>query len=130
MGNKARFTGYMCGTDFLYEQGQPREGNTIFATPEATKKSCCCEQECGVVKVSVEFVEWETPQSGMMAGDNPRGEDQTISLWEYMIIKDWEHGNPDSEEDLNDLGKDGWELVAVKREEPIGYVWYFKREVT
>ncbi len=71
---KHKFIGYMCGTEFFYEEGRPRDGNRVFDTAEAVKKTCCCEEECGVVKVEVTFVEWETPQSGMMAGDNPKGE--------------------------------------------------------
>lgn len=57
--------------------------------------------------------------------------------WEYQIINDWEHGNPDSEEGLNELGKEGWELVSVVdhivkviSSGPLtGKRWYFKRRL-
>lgn len=46
--------------------------------------------------------------------------------WEYHVL-DREGPEPLPETDLNALGDDGWELVAVA---PIGarIHWYFKRE--
>lgn len=66
------------------------------------------------------------------------------SLWEYKIINDWEHGNPNSEEELSTLGEESWELVCIDQtplygsgQHPdtvghtkqlgIGRSWYFKR---
>ena len=33
--------------------------------------------------------------------------------YEYKIIRPYEDGNPDSEDELNDLGAEGWLLTAV-----------------
>jgi len=60
-----------------------------------------------------------------------------MTQWEYKIINDWEHGDPDSEFELNELGNYGWELVHVQdvvvkiiSSGPLtGKCWYFKRPV-
>ena len=62
--------------------------------------------------------------------------------WEYKIINDWEweHGNLNSEFELNELGKQGWELVcvvsmllyspgAMPEQIGTGKSWYFKRQL-
>ena len=48
--------------------------------------------------------------------------------FEYLIIDDSEDGNPDSVFELNELGKEGWELCCIQG---CGHVikWYFKRTV-
>lgn len=61
-------------------------------------------------------------------------------VWEYQIIRDWDGCNPDSEFELNDLGKDGWELICVDQVPQYstgpnpkllgtGRSWYFRRKV-
>jgi len=49
--------------------------------------------------------------------------------WEYKILKDWQEGNPDSVFDLNELGKERWELITFRMAPGLGNVWYFKRRV-
>lgn len=52
-----------------------------------------------------------------------------MARWEYLIIDDMKDGSPDSCEELNNLGNDGWELVGMKIE-PLGNIkWYFKKEI-
>ena len=60
-----------------------------------------------------------------------------MKTWEYMILEPNADGDPDSKVDLDELGKDGWELITVKP----GFIqatsndtapyetdfWYFKR---
>ena len=58
--------------------------------------------------------------------------------WEYITTTAWTETNNISEQELNKLGADGWELVTVQRVEvdklnhgvrgKAGYVYYFKRE--
>ena len=47
--------------------------------------------------------------------------------WEYKIIETGDGGNPDDEYEMNELGRDGWELVTVKIEHTGAERWYFKR---
>ena len=48
---------------------------------------------------------------------------------EYKIIDSNTDGNPDSEYELNELGKDGWELCAIMPQ--VNTVrFFFKRFVT
>lgn len=50
--------------------------------------------------------------------------------WEYKIINPHKDGNPNSEFELNELGKERWELVTVVDR---GYkieAWIFKRRLT
>ncbi len=47
--------------------------------------------------------------------------------WEYKIIDDQVDGNPDNEWELNNLGLDRWELVAIKSVASGSTRWYFKR---
>ena len=62
-----KFVGYMCGTEFFDEEGQPYpNGNQIFATADAVKREFPCsrgvkEGSCGIVKVEVKFKEWIVP---------------------------------------------------------------------
>ena len=48
-------------------------------------------------------------------------------LWEYKIIDTSKDGNPDSEYELTELGKEGWELVTIKIDSFGNERWYFKR---
>lgn len=56
------FEGYMCSTDFFYEQGRPIRGNVFFANLKDLKEVQKCvlpgKDSCGIVKVKVEFVKW------------------------------------------------------------------------
>ncbi len=54
--------------------------------------------------------------------------------WEYRIIDDTRTGQPMAKAELDALGKEGWELVAVIANEATtttpylhGRSWYFKR---
>lgn len=56
-------------------------------------------------------------------------------MFEYMYLDEAEGVNPSEIDDLNDLGSEGWELVAViPWPVKIGQMvtqanrWYFKRE--
>lgn len=51
-----------------------------------------------------------------------------MTRWEYRTV----HGNPTLSDDrLNEIGRDGWELVSVAgRGEFKGLVYVFKRQVT
>lgn len=54
-----------------------------------------------------------------------------MSQFEYQIIDDVKGVNPDSEEGLNWLGEQGWELVSINPyQTPYGTwrKWYFKRQ--
>lgn len=49
--------------------------------------------------------------------------------WEYkQIVRDLEREKPLDEKELNDLGKDGWEMAGVAQHPPMAY-YYFKRQV-
>jgi len=51
---------FMDATDFFYEEGRPIDGNRFFANVEdlkAMKEKCW--DDCGIVKVKIEFIEWE-----------------------------------------------------------------------
>lgn len=47
--------------------------------------------------------------------------------YEYLIIDDSKDGNPDSEFELNELGKEIWELCFVLDGINGSRRWYFKR---
>lgn len=59
--------------------------------------------------------------------------------WEYKTVKVWTDTNNISERELNDLGKNRWELVGFHRVEvpkidwglrgKCGYIYYFKRQI-
>jgi len=49
--------------------------------------------------------------------------------WEYKILTR-DDPCPDSKKELNILGRDGWELVAIRRIYKLGLKWYFKRLLT
>lgn len=54
-----------------------------------------------------------------------------LSQFEYKIIDDVKGINPDSEEDLNWLGEQGWELVSINPYQTLYGTWrkwYFKRQ--
>lgn len=74
--NPHKFTGYMCGTEFFYEEGRPHpHGNQVFADVDTVKEACpCSKEECGIVEVEVSFKKWVVPPSGQMVGDNIEGE--------------------------------------------------------
>ena len=49
--------------------------------------------------------------------------------WEYkQIVRDLGKESPPSEEELNALGADGWEMSGVAQQPPLAY-FYFKRLV-
>ena len=50
--------GFMCGTDFKYERGEPIDGNHIFANLEDLRTESKCLHECGIAKVKVTLIEW------------------------------------------------------------------------
>jgi hypothetical protein len=52
------YTVYMDATDYFSEQGRPRDGNQVFATPEAVLKHRRCASDCGVVEVEITFKKW------------------------------------------------------------------------
>ena len=52
------YTVYMDATDFFWEQGNPLEGNQVFATPEAVLRHRKCASDCGVVELEVTFKGW------------------------------------------------------------------------
>jgi len=56
--------GYMDATDFSHELGQAAGGVTIYSSEKDILEHCPCAASCGVVKVSIEFVE------NVTAGDN------------------------------------------------------------
>ena len=49
--------------------------------------------------------------------------------WEYQIINSAIDGNPDNEFELNELGKEGWELCGILCQIN-NTKFYFKRLVT
>jgi hypothetical protein len=58
-----KFTAFMDGIDFHEERGQPRGGNSLYATAEAVLKHRKCAEECGVVEVEVSMTRWVHPQN-------------------------------------------------------------------
>ncbi len=50
-------------------------------------------------------------------------------IYEYKIIDDAVDGNPDDEFELNELGKEGWELCAINSSYRGSRRWYFKRRI-
>lgn len=50
--------------------------------------------------------------------------------WEYRrVVRNLAKENPPTEEELNALGKDGWEMAAAFSDSPFAY-FYFKRMVS
>jgi hypothetical protein len=49
--------------------------------------------------------------------------------YEYRIYDQKDGINPDHEHELNWLGKQGWELVAIRKSDHYGHRFYFKRLV-
>lgn len=52
-------TGYMCGTDFLYELGM-----TPWMKIHSRPKGAACGPHCGVVEVEVRFKRWALKPEG------------------------------------------------------------------
>jgi len=50
--------------------------------------------------------------------------------WEYMVIDEHKHGSPDNEFELNELGKEGWELTCSRGDSTGNRTWYFKRRIS
>jgi hypothetical protein len=83
-----------------------------------------------------------TPETPLRLPDtppfpNPAGETPTITppmivvrekpKWEYKrIVQDLARDESPSEDELNRLGAEGWELAAVVQDSPLVYL-YFKR---
>ena len=66
---------YMDATDFLHEEGEPCDGNKVFANILNLRKSGT--HGCGIVKVKVELVEWiELPSDPPL-----KFRDQLIAEW-------------------------------------------------
>lgn len=53
---------------------------------------------------------------------------ENTSSWEYFIVDTSKDGNPDNEYELNELNKEGWELITIKIEVNGSERWYFKRK--
>lgn len=51
-----------------------------------------------------------------------------MKKFEYKIINSMLDGNPDSEYELNEIGKEGWELCAILPEINTTK-FYFKRKI-
>lgn len=51
---------YMDGTDYLHELGETE--TTIYHSIEALKSNRPCTEECGIVAVRVQLVEWVQKQ--------------------------------------------------------------------
>ena len=51
--------------------------------------------------------------------------------FEYQIYDQTDGVNPDSRYELDELGEQGWELVAIRPSDRSvgGYKFYFKREI-
>lgn len=49
--------GFMCKTDWDDEIGYASDGNSVYPSVDALKRARKCTNECGIVKVRVEFVE-------------------------------------------------------------------------
>jgi hypothetical protein len=48
-------------------------------------------------------------------------------VWEYkQLVRNLSRDNAPADEELNRLGKEGWELVGIMKDSPIAY-FYFKR---
>lgn len=47
----------MCKTDWDHEIGSADDGNKIYPSVAALKRQRGCTDECGIVKVRVEFIE-------------------------------------------------------------------------
>ena len=52
---------FMDGTDFLYEEGQPIDGNRFYASVSGVKNNHKCWKECGIAKLEIKLVGWVTP---------------------------------------------------------------------
>ena len=48
-------------------------------------------------------------------------------VWQYkQLVRNLSKENAPADEDLNKLGKEGWELVGIMQDSPLAY-FYFKR---
>ena len=59
MSGEIRY-GYMDHTDFYWEVGEARGGNTIYSSIKDLLKNQPCAKECGIVRVRIEVVSDET----------------------------------------------------------------------
>lgn len=50
---------------------------------------------------------------GVVAWSNYSQQSKVTKTWEYMVISDYGYSSPDGAKELNPLGAQGWELVAV-----------------
>lgn len=74
------FEAFMDGTDFYYEEGRPIEGNRIFADVDDLIEKNECLEECGIVKVRVEFLGWERePEKSKEEKQKGKGQDSEPS---------------------------------------------------
>lgn len=55
--------GFMCGVDWQHELGEACGGNVVYPSIANLRHHRECAHECGVVKVSVELIEWVVPQN-------------------------------------------------------------------
>ena len=65
MTKNTKVFGYMCGVDFQHELGEASGGNLVYPSLADLKHHAKCWESCGVVKVSVQLVEWVVPQDIM-----------------------------------------------------------------
>lgn len=57
--------GYMCAIDWQHELGEAMGGNKIYPSIKDLKRNHTMWDECGIVKVKVELVEWVEKQDLM-----------------------------------------------------------------
>jgi hypothetical protein len=53
-----------------------------------------------------------------------------MQKWEYWVIK--KKGVPFGTSEMNEIGKDGWELVTIiehPTDKTVGLLYYFKRAI-
>ena len=49
------------------------------------------------------------------------------TVWQYkQVVRNLSRESAPGEEELNKLGKEGWELIAIMQDSPMAY-FYFKR---
>ena len=68
---------YMDMTDFFYELGCAAGGNKAYGSIKEVLENEPCANECGIVKVKVEYVETVKPNAWESGTDN-----KTIEEWE------------------------------------------------
>lgn len=55
-------TVYIDGVDWQYEIGHAMDGNRVYPSLEDLAESNSCWESCGVVKATITFEKWVTPQ--------------------------------------------------------------------